>query len=55
MHYGKSSMGVNGMTDKEQAHYIQVLIKHDKESTPWNDRMAYWEQYRKLLFWKDRQ
>jgi hypothetical protein len=38
-------MGAIGMTDKEQAHYIQVLIKHDKESTPWNDRMAYWENY----------
>ena len=37
--------GANGMTDKELLHYMTVLIKHDKESTSWNDRMAYWENY----------
>ena len=55
MHFGKSSMEVNGMDDKEHEHYMQILVKHDRERTSWNDRLAYWEQYRKLSFWRDRQ
>ena len=55
MHCGKSSMEVTGMNDKEHKHYMQILVKHDRERTSWNDRLAYWEQYRKLSFWKDRQ
>ena len=48
-------MEVTGMNDKEHKHYMQILVKHDRERTSWNDRLAYWEQYRKLSFWKDRQ
>ena len=55
MHFGKSSMEVTGMDDKEHEHYMQILVKHDRERTSWNDRLDYWEQYRKLSFWKDRQ
>ena len=43
------------MNDKEHEHYMQILVKHDRERTSWNDRLNYWEQYRKLSFWKDRQ
>ena len=26
-------------------HYMQVLIRHDRERTPWAERMKYWEEY----------
>jgi|TARA_R110000782_G_scaffold75950_1_gene151376 hypothetical protein len=26
-------------------HYIEILKKHDKERTPYNDRLKYWEEY----------
>ena len=55
MSIGRKNMGVTGMNDKEHEHYMQILVKHDRERTSWNDRLNYWEQYRKLSFWKNRQ
>ena len=55
MSIGRKNMEVTGMNDKEHEHYMQILVKHDRERTSWNDRLNYWEQYRKLSFWKNRQ
>jgi hypothetical protein len=55
MHCGKSSMEVTGMNDEEHKHYMQILVKHDRERTSWNDRLAYWENHNKTMFWKNRQ
>ena len=55
MHCGKSSMEVIGMNDEEHEHYMQILVKHDRERTSWNDRLAYWENHNKTMFWKNRQ
>ena len=52
---GKSSMEVTGMNDEEHKHYMQILVKHDRERTSWNDRLAYWENHNKTMFWKNRQ
>ena len=30
---------------QKQAHYMEVLIRHDRERTCWNDRMKYWKEY----------
>ena len=53
---GNLNMDMIGKKNKaEHEHYMQVLIKHDRERTCWNDRLAYWENHKKTMFWKNRQ
>jgi hypothetical protein len=36
-------------------HYIEKIKEHEEKRLSFNDRQKYWEEYKKLMFWKNRQ
>mgnify|MGYP000911914126 FL=1 len=36
-------------------HYIKMIKEHEEKALSWNERQKYWEEYKRLMFWKNRQ
>jgi len=36
-------------------HYVEKIKEHEEKRLSTNDRQAYWEEYRRLMFWKNRE
>ena len=30
---------------EKHKHHMEVLIRHDRERTPWAERIRYWKEY----------
>ncbi len=46
---------MNNEVEVPLEHYIKKIKEHEENRLSWNERQKYWEEYKRLMFWKNRQ